>query len=143
MKAVTLMIAGIFLVFGLIIVVSSSVDRFNAQQQQKSDPCDSRSYAFLYALKQGDSAAAAFWKAGTKPQRLFSVRSFDLVKSGNFLPAKSKPYKVARVYYQYQVASSTEDGMPITKRWDIVLEPSSKDALGQPCAIVDLVNPGQ
>jgi len=36
------------------------------------------------------------------------------------------------------VQSNTERGVPIRKRWDVVLEPSTPNLHGTPCAIVAL-----
>jgi hypothetical protein len=109
-----------------------------AQKAKPDDPCGDHAFDYLLALKEGNSIGFAFWKPGTKPARLFNVHDFDEITHGQFLHRDGKPYKVPRVYYQYDVQSSTQGGLQIRKRWDVVLEPSAKNAGGLPCAIVDL-----
>jgi len=104
---------------------------------QKPDSCSTNSFAYLLALKEGKSIASAYWKPGVEPKTLFDVRDFNEIKHGPMLMRTGQPYKVPRAYYQYEVESSTRGGIPIRKRWDVVMEPTEKSG-GNDCAIVDL-----
>jgi len=126
---------------GIVVVVAIlSVGQHpeNASQPVAKDECGGNSMAYLIALKEGDSIAAAFWKPGTTPKTLFAVHDFNQIKYGAYLRASGRPYKVRRVFYEFEVESSTKGGFPIRKRWDVVLEPDSKNFGGRPCAIVAL-----
>src|SRR5258708_30480944 len=111
-----------------------------SQPEKPRDPCRDNAFAYLLALKEGKSIGAAFWKPGVTPKKLFNVREFDEIRHGPFSRDNGKPYKVPRVYYQYEVQSSTQGGFAIRKRWDVVLEPTGKNYGHQPCAIVDLTD---
>ena len=102
------------------------------------DKCESNAFAYLLALKEGNSSASAFWKPGATPQTLFHVRDFHDLKHGPFVQPNGKPYKIPRVYYQYEVESSTKGGLPTRKRWGVIMEPSSQAFGGDPCPVVQL-----
>jgi hypothetical protein len=121
------------IVFGVVMTV-----KYGDTKKAATDPCDNNSYAYLWALQHGNSIAATYWKAGVTPETLFDVSKFTVIKHGSFLQAGGKPYKIPRVYYQYEVESSTKGGFPIRKRWNIVMESDTKSIGELPCAIVQL-----
>jgi hypothetical protein len=90
--------------------------------RQSGDDCQTNSFGYLLALKEGNSIAAAYWKPGVRPSTLYSVTKFDGIKHGSALQRNGQPYKNPRIYYQYEVESSTHGGLPIRKRWDVVME---------------------
>ena len=102
------------------------------------DPCADNAFAWLLALKEGNSIAPAFWKVGSSPVQLFAVREFTRIKGGNYLQSSGAQYKPPRHYEEFEVQSSTQGGIEIRKRWDVVMEPSSKNLGSAPCAIVAL-----
>jgi len=102
------------------------------------DKCESNAFAYLVALKAGNSSASAFWKPGVTPQTLFHVRDFHDLQHGPFVQPNGKPYKIPRVYYEYEVESSTKGGLPTRKRWGVIMEPSSQAFGGDPCPVVQL-----
>jgi hypothetical protein len=131
--------------FGLLILIVamglntkvSSPEPAQATSEPKDD-CQLHSFAYLLALKEGNAIGAAYWKPGVHPMTLYAVRSFDEIKHGFMTQANGQPYKNPRIYYQYEVESSTRGGIPIRKRWDVVMERNSKDYGGETCALVDL-----
>jgi hypothetical protein len=98
--------------------------------------CSKNSVIYLELLKRGDGAAPRYWKQGVRPVTLFTVRDYKRIVQGEFLQASGKPYPIGRVYYRYEVESSTKGGIPIRKHWDVVLEPTTPNLNGTPCAIV-------
>jgi hypothetical protein len=107
---------------------------------QPSDPCEDNALGFLYSLKRGDSVtAAAFWKPGVEPKTLFAVQGYKVMAQGPYLSGNGKINTPQRVYREFEVESSTQGGLPIRKRWDVVMEPSAKNYGNHPCAVVDLV----
>jgi hypothetical protein len=109
-----------------------------AQAATARDDCKDNSFGYLLGLKEGDSLAAAYWKPGVQPTRLYNVRDFDEI-GHNFLNHRDgKPYKNPRIFYEYEVQSSTQGGFAIRKRWDVVMERNSKNYAGQTCAIIEL-----
>jgi hypothetical protein len=111
-----------------------------SQTEVKQDRCEGNALGYLHSLMTGDSVAAAgFWKPGIAPKTLFTVQNFHIISHGPFLNHSAMPYKPPRVYYKLEVESSTKGGFPIRKRWNIVMEPGSKNFADWDCAIVDLV----
>jgi hypothetical protein len=105
----------------------------------KHDDCGGNAYAYLSALKDGDSlAASGFWKPGISPQALFSVHDFHEIGRGTELAPDDKPYKIPRIYVAFEIESSTKGGLPIRKHCDIVMEPTTKNFGKYDCAIVQL-----
>src|SRR5438477_335598 len=88
--------------------------------RQSGDDCQTNSFGYLLALKEGNSIAAAYWKPGVRPATLYSVTKFDEIRQGSALQRNGQPYKNPRVYYQYEVESSTRGGIAIRKRWNVV-----------------------
>lgn len=121
------------IIFGVVMTA-----KYGDTKKAATDPCDDNSYGYLWALQHGNSVAATYWKPGVTPETLFDVRKFTVIKHGRLFQAGGKPYKIPRVYYQYEVESSTKMGLPIRKRWDIVMESDTKTVGEQPCAIVQL-----
>lgn len=121
---------------------ASPAQAAQAQRNSADQECADLASAYLALLKQGhDASAAMAWKPNARPKSLFDVRSFHSLTSdsvGPFVRSNGRPYKPRRVYATFEVESSTRGGFPIHKRWNIVLEPGSKDLGGQSCAIVDL-----
>lgn len=110
------------------------------EASQKEQGCESHALGYLDALRTGDSlAAAGFWKPGVTPKKLFALHKWEKITHGDYLNAASKPYKTRRVYYQFEIQSSTQGGFAIRKRWNIIMEPESKNFVEWDCAIVDLV----
>lgn len=104
-----------------------------------TDPCEENSAEYLYGLQYGKKVSSSYWKPKVTPMGLISVHSVTLLTHGSFLQSNGQPYKVPRVYYQYEVESSNTAGVPIRKHWNIVMEPDSKNAMNDPCAIVMVV----
>jgi hypothetical protein len=102
------------------------------------DDCSSNAFAYLLALKEGNGISSGYWKPGAKPMTLYSVRSFDEIAGGSFVKADRQPFNPPRRYEKFTVESSTHGGIPITKRWNVIMEPSSTNFGGRPCAIVAL-----
>jgi hypothetical protein len=101
-------------------------------------PCKKEAGVFMELMREGDRTYATMWKPGSKAVTLFDVRKVDDKAYGNLLRADGKPFSPARVYYNFQVESSTQGGIPIVKTWQLQLEPSSKDTLDNACAVVSL-----
>jgi len=118
--------------------VSTDTSTATSGDAQKSNnfDCSGNSYAYLLALKEGKNIAQAFWKPGVTPKTLFDVRDFNRVKEGPMLMRNGQPYKVPRTYYEFEVESSTHGGIPIRKRWAVIME-QSQNFGGKGCAIVD------
>jgi hypothetical protein len=66
-------------------VASRFVDSENPAPSAEKDECGGNSFAYLLALKNGDSIAVAFWKPGITPKTLFAVRDFDQINHGETL----------------------------------------------------------
>jgi hypothetical protein len=112
-----------------------------ATDSPQPDECASSANGYLHSLMTGDSlSAAGFWKPGVEPKRLFAVHNFHQVINGPFLKSSGEPFNIPRVHYEYEIESSTKGGIPIRKRWNILMEPSTKDYGGLDCAIVDVVD---
>ena len=110
-------------------------------EDTKPDTCASNANGYLHSLMTGDSlSAAGFWKPGVEPKRLFAVHDFHQITNGPFLNASGEAFKIPRVHYEYEIESSTKGGIPIRKRWNIIMEPSTKDYGGFECSIVDVVD---
>jgi hypothetical protein len=103
-------------------------------------PCKKEAGVFMELMREGDSTYTTMWKPGSKAVTLYDVRKVDDKAYGNLVNSSGKPFSPARVYYQFQVESSTQGGIPIVKLWELQLEPSSKDTLGNPCAVVSLAS---
>jgi hypothetical protein len=125
------------LVFSIAMMVKYGGTASEVKKDAK-DPCETSSFLYLLALQEGKSIAAAYWKPGVTPETLFAVRSFNVIKHGSFIQPGGKPYKIPRVYYEYEVESSSKMGIPIRKRWNIVMETDTKNFGNEPCAIVQL-----
>lgn len=98
--------------------------------------CLNNSKSYLEMLQREDAAAPRLWKSGVHPVPLFAVLDYTRTEQGEMLQHNGKPFPIARVYYQYAVQSSTQDGVRIRRRWNIALEPSSPNLNGSTCAIV-------
>jgi hypothetical protein len=110
------------------------------EASRKEQECASNSLGYLYSLRTGDSVvAAAFWKPGISPKTLFAVESYREIRYGTYLMRGGKEYNPSRLFHEFEVESSTKGGFPIRKRWNIVMEPGSKNFADRDCAIVDLV----
>jgi hypothetical protein len=129
---------GVCVVFYIVRSISYSSEHPNGEPAPVRDKCESNAFAYLLALKEGNSIASAYWKPGVTPQTLFDVRDFHDIKHGPFVQLNGKPYKIPRVYYEYEVESSTKGGFPIRKRWGVIMEPSAKGFGGDPCPVVQL-----
>jgi hypothetical protein len=103
-------------------------------------PCKKEAGVFMELMREGDRTYMSMWKPGSKAATLYDVRKVDDKAYGNLVNSSGKPFSPARVYYQFQVESSTQGGIPIVKLWELQLEPSSKDTLGNPCAVVSLAS---
>ncbi len=134
---VFLIIAMVFLTVVMVIRNTQEDETEKAEKAEHTNPCNLVSFSFLLALKEGNPVAVGYWKPGVNAKKLLAVHDYTLINHGNFLQAGGKPYKIPRVYYKYEVESSTEGGFPIRKRWNVIMEPSSQ-AHGVGCAIVDL-----
>jgi hypothetical protein len=130
----------LILVGGLIAVIGTAISNSGgvSSPQVGGKECSDNSTIYLEMLKRGDADAPRYWKSGVRPVTLFSVHDYKRILQGDSVQTNGKPYPLARVYYRYEVESSTERGTPIRKRWDIVLEPSTANLNGTPCAIVAL-----
>ncbi|HEY2169935.1 MAG TPA: hypothetical protein VGJ30_09955 [Candidatus Angelobacter sp.] len=122
-----------------IILVAAIVAFFIANPPQPLDPRDSNSITcsgtadlFLYNLKTGwSNDAKKYWKTGVDPKLLFSVSDYRHLSDGYFKTG-------TLLFYDYEVNSSTEGGIPIRKHWSIIVDPDADSAKGEKCAIVDL-----
>jgi hypothetical protein len=103
-------------------------------------PCKKEAGVFMELMREGDRTYTTMWKPGSKAVTLYDVRKVDDKAYGNLANSNGKPFSPARVYYQFQVESSTQGGIPIVKVWELQLEPSSKDTLGSACAVVSLAS---
>jgi hypothetical protein len=143
-KSALAIVMTVFLIMSMVLLTVAMIIR-NIQEQdaekattaERMNPCNLTSFSFLLALKEGNSVAVGYWKPGVQPKKLFSVHDYTLIKHGNFLQSGGKSFKTPRVFYEYEVQSSTEGGFPIRKRWDVIMEPDSEHHAGK-CAIVDL-----
>ena len=110
------------------------------ETSRREQECKSQAWGYLIALQTGDwLAAAGFWRPDLKSKKLFAVHSYQEIVSGPYWPAKHKGNIITRIYHQFEIESSTQGGFPIRKRWNIVMEPESKNFADRDCAIVDLV----
>jgi hypothetical protein len=125
---------GVFASFG---VFSNPSSPTTADQKHDNFNCSTNSFGYLLALKEGNSVASTYWKPGVESKTLFDVRDFNEIKHGPMIMRNGQPYKIPRTYYQYEVESSTRGGIPIRKRWDVVME-MSENYGGKGCAIVDV-----
>jgi hypothetical protein len=137
-KVALYVVGGVVLVLSIFVFGSiSAVKAPSSADPADVNHCGASAGVFLNLLKNGDSTASGLWKPGLKVAGIINVRSYSQVRHGDYLN-NDKPYKIPRVYYEYDVESSTKGGIPIRQRWDIVMEPTSPNALGQPCSIVEL-----
>jgi hypothetical protein len=91
--------------------------------------CADNADMFLFSLKKGLLSADQYWKPGVDPKLLFTVTDYHAMSGG----------PVGKfAYYTFEVNSSTQDGIPIRKRWDIVMEINATNGKGQSCAITDM-----
>lgn len=110
------------------------------EASQKEQRCEPNALGYLHSLMTADSlAAAGFWKPGISPKTLFAVGSYREIRYGTYLMKGGNEYKPPRLFYEFEVESSTKGGFPIRKRWNIIMEPESKNFADWDCAIVDLV----
>jgi len=130
----------LIVVGALVAVIGTAISNSGgvSSPQVGGKECSDNSTVYLEMLKRGDADAPRYWKSGVRSVTLFSVHNYKRIVQGDFMQANGKPYPLARVYYRYEVESSTEGGLPIRKRWDVVLEPSTPNLNGTPCAIVAL-----
>lgn len=123
---------------GLIAVISSAINKSGGVHPAVEDKCSDNSTIYLEMLKRGDPVAPRYWKPGVQSVTLYSVTYYKEIKHGPFNQGNGKSFPIPRVYYQYEVASSTQGGFPIRKRWNVEMEPSIPNMNGTSCAIVDL-----
>jgi hypothetical protein len=134
-----LLLAFIFGFIGYVANVKSDITE--AQKPTVMNvPCKKEAGVFMELMREGDRTYMSMWKPGSKAATLYDVRKVDDKAYGNLVNSSGKPFSPARVYYQFQVESSTQGGIPIVKLWELQLEPSSKDTLGNPCAVVSLAS---
>jgi len=128
------------IVGALVAIIGTAISNSGgvSSPQAGGKECSDNSTIYLEMLKRGDADAPRYWKSGVRPVTLFSVHEYKRLLQGDFMQANGKPYPLARVYYRYEVQSTAERGVPIRKRWDVVLEPSTPNLNGTPCAIVAL-----
>jgi hypothetical protein len=130
----------LIIVGGLVAVIGTTISNSGGVHPASvgGKACSDNSTIYLEMLRRGDADAPRYWKSGVRSVSLFSVRDYKKVIQGDLMQADGKQYPVARVYYRYDIESSTQAGIPIHKRWDIVMEPSTPNLNGTPCAIVAL-----
>ena len=90
---------------------------------------------FLGYLKDGD-AANEYWKPGIVPHKLYAVSDYRYLGEGFLQQAKL-------AFYTYEINSTTREGIPIRKRWHILLDPNAKNGDGKKCAITGIVEAEQ
>lgn len=101
-------------------------------RDNKSIVCSGTADLFLYNLKAGSSNdAKEYWKSGIEPKLLFSVSDYRHLHDGYFKTG-------TLLFYDYEVNSSTEGGIPIRKHWSIIVDPDADSVNGQKCAIIDM-----
>jgi|SRR5579859_249194 len=135
---VLVLLGGLISLIAMLTLVPSEPSPTEVAEAELKDDCYEHSFGYLVGLQRGDTGVIRYWKPGVSPKKLFDVREFDEVKHGFMNQANGKPYKNPRVYYQYEVQSSTQGGFAIRKRWNFVMERNSKDYSGKTCAIVQL-----
>lgn len=102
---------------------------------QAPSECDHNTRMYLSYLKDG-YVAKEYWKPGVTPRTLYAVNDYRSLEEG-FLPQE----KLA--FYTYEINSTTREGVPIRKRWHVLLDPKVNNADGKPCAIVDMLEAEQ
>jgi hypothetical protein len=127
---------GLFASLGVFSDRSSSSTSGNSTTANNYD-CANNSRLYLLALKEGKPVASGYWKPGIRPKRLFDVRDYREIKGGPLLTRTNQEVKLPRFYYEYAVESATKGGIPIRKRWAVIME-HSENYSGKGCAIVDL-----
>lgn len=132
------LLGGLIALVAIVIVSSDRPSPAEVAQDKLKDDCFANSFGYLVGLQHSDSSVVGYWKPGVPPKKLFDVREFDEIKHGFMNQANGKPYKNPRVYYQYEVQSSTQGGFAIRKRWNVIMERDSNDYSGKTCAIVEL-----
>jgi zinc-ribbon domain len=127
------------MIYSVVTGIRSADKADNTESKSPDEDCPIRAASFLEMLKRDDSGYSDFWKPGTRVIRLYDVRSYKELTHGPFLQPNGKPFKNPRAYYKFEVESSTKGGFPIIKRWAVVMEPASTNAINMTCAIVDMV----
>jgi hypothetical protein len=92
--------------------------------------CSDNARNFMGSLKDGTDIKG-YWKSGSPVKFLYSVNDFRLIQDGRFVNFKL-------VFYTFEVSSSTQVGIPIRKRWDIVMDADANNSAGKNCAIVNI-----
>jgi hypothetical protein len=92
--------------------------------------CADNARNFIGSLKDGFDTRE-YWKPGIQPKILYSVSDYRFLKNGTFPDLKM-------AFNTFEVSSSTQTGIPIRKRWDVVLDPNSTSVEGKKCAIVNI-----
>jgi len=136
---VLVLVAGLISLIAMITLVPSRPSSTEVAEAELKDDCFEHSFGYLVGLQRGDSSVVGYWKPGVTPKKLFNVRDFSEITHGFMNQANGKPYKNPRIYYQYEVQSSTHGGFAIRKRWNFIMERNSQDYSGKTCAIVQLV----
>jgi hypothetical protein len=127
-----LILAGLLLCAGFLILVhimKPSTEIANLPDDPKS-ACADNARNFMGSLKDGFDTRG-YWKPGIQPKLLYSVNDYRFLKSGDF-----PDFKMA--FNTFEVSSSNQAGIPIRKRWDVVLDPSATSTEGKKCAIVNI-----
>ncbi len=135
---VLVLVGGLISLIAMLTLVPSNPSPVDVAQDKLKDDCFEHSFGYLVGLQRGDSSVVGYWKPGVTPKKLFNVRDFDEITHGFMNKANGKPYKNPRIYYQYEVQSSTQGGFAIRKRWNVIMERNSQDYGGKGCAIVQL-----
>jgi hypothetical protein len=126
-----LIIVGIIFFISLVAVISNSSHPLDPRDY-KSITCSGPADLFLYNLKTDSTHdAGEYWKPGIEPKLLFSVSDYRHLDDGYFKTGNL-------LFYNYEVNSSTQGGIPIRKHWSIIVDPDADSTRGEKCAIVDV-----
>lgn len=130
-----LIFAGALLVAGFFVLMhfmkpSAEISTMPSGSLDHKLDCSNNSRHFMDALKDGYSTKE-YWKPGVQDKVLYSVSDYRLLSSGRFVNFKL-------VFYTFEVSSSTQAGIPIRKRWDIVMDENATNSEGNKCAIVNI-----
>src|SRR5256885_2363716 len=64
----------------------------HAGEDTSNDPCQTSSFGYLLALKEGNQIAPAYWKRGTQVRTLYDVRNIDLITHGPLKKSNGRPF---------------------------------------------------
>jgi hypothetical protein len=92
--------------------------------------CSDNARNFMGSLKDGVDIKG-YWKPESQIKFLYSVNDFRLISDGRYVNFKL-------VFYTFEVNSSTQAGIPIRKRWDVVMDADANNSEGKKCAIVNI-----